>query len=330
MTTNTSRRGWARAKLAVSSAFFFRNSRKSHYFVNGTSLCKNYVAWGIVEYDDSNHDSPDNCVACCKQLAKLAKKSPSVLEVYKPTADDIRSAIAALHSAGVTRPLSADEPFLCSCGGQTHAGDLDYLVCEDCATRWQRDGQRVDEAAHAEADTALVDLARETSFVQPVHLRYDHSDEMEESPIDTREIPALRGSAPEGVQVMYTSWGDLIDNFDSSKVTMVFYEEDWLRVVDMYESSPVNETLWVLAFGADESSWKFSVHAHESIMWYIEPVDPPPAPAAPTPQPDEPLPPEVEEILARRGYLNSPAARHLATQLWHKRVELEALWEAQL
>lgn len=44
-------------------------SRKAHYFVDGTALCRK---WGFYRgpVDQGNDDSPDNCSACMKALAK--------------------------------------------------------------------------------------------------------------------------------------------------------------------------------------------------------------------------------------------------------------------
>lgn len=44
-------------------------SRKAHYFVNSLSLCRK---WGFYygSLEQGNDNSPDNCTACKKALAK--------------------------------------------------------------------------------------------------------------------------------------------------------------------------------------------------------------------------------------------------------------------
>ncbi len=48
------------------------NSRKAHYFLDNISLCRGWMYCG--KREDNNHDSPDNCVKCRKQLAKMNSK----------------------------------------------------------------------------------------------------------------------------------------------------------------------------------------------------------------------------------------------------------------
>jgi len=50
----------------------FPRSRKAHYFVDGMSLCNKYGFYrGSLE--QGNDDSPDNCAACRRKLAKRKK-----------------------------------------------------------------------------------------------------------------------------------------------------------------------------------------------------------------------------------------------------------------
>jgi hypothetical protein len=56
----TQKKGWG----------FPANARKAHYFVDGISLCRNWMFFGHA--DDTNHDSIDNC-ATCKRLRLSAK-----------------------------------------------------------------------------------------------------------------------------------------------------------------------------------------------------------------------------------------------------------------
>ena len=44
-------------------------SKKAHYFVNATSLCRK---WGFYfgPLEEGNDKSPDNCAACMKKLEK--------------------------------------------------------------------------------------------------------------------------------------------------------------------------------------------------------------------------------------------------------------------
>jgi len=46
------------------------NSRKRHYFLDGRSLCGRFLLLGHPELKHSNDDSPDNCTACRRKLAK--------------------------------------------------------------------------------------------------------------------------------------------------------------------------------------------------------------------------------------------------------------------
>jgi len=50
------------------------NSRKAHYFVDARSLCRK---WGFYlgSLEKGNDDSPDNCVACMRALAKRQKNN---------------------------------------------------------------------------------------------------------------------------------------------------------------------------------------------------------------------------------------------------------------
>ncbi|MBA7491660.1 hypothetical protein ES702_02208 [subsurface metagenome] len=49
-----------------------RNSRKTHYFIDGRSLCGKWMFFGKLE--DSQDNSPDNCVSCTKAIKKLREK----------------------------------------------------------------------------------------------------------------------------------------------------------------------------------------------------------------------------------------------------------------
>jgi len=49
------------------------NSPKAHYFVEGRSLCGKWLCLGKEDFEDSNHDHPDNCVKCKKTRKKLAE-----------------------------------------------------------------------------------------------------------------------------------------------------------------------------------------------------------------------------------------------------------------
>lgn len=51
---------------------FPRNSRKAHYFIGIMSLCNKWMYFGSVE--DSNDNSPDNCVLCRRKLEKIREK----------------------------------------------------------------------------------------------------------------------------------------------------------------------------------------------------------------------------------------------------------------
>ena len=46
------------------------NARKWHYFVEGRSLCGRYLLLASGEFQRGDDDSPDNCAACKRQLAK--------------------------------------------------------------------------------------------------------------------------------------------------------------------------------------------------------------------------------------------------------------------
>ena len=48
-------------------------SKKAHYFVDATSLCRK---WGFYfgPLEQGNDNSPDNCAACMKALAKRKAK----------------------------------------------------------------------------------------------------------------------------------------------------------------------------------------------------------------------------------------------------------------
>lgn len=45
------------------------NSRKAHYFIDGISLCRSWMFFGLA--DDTNHDSADNCLTCKRLLLKV-------------------------------------------------------------------------------------------------------------------------------------------------------------------------------------------------------------------------------------------------------------------
>ena len=44
------------------------NAKKSHYFINGVSLCRRWMYGGPLERND---ESPDNCKECIKRLKKI-------------------------------------------------------------------------------------------------------------------------------------------------------------------------------------------------------------------------------------------------------------------
>jgi hypothetical protein len=48
-------------------------SRKWHYFISGRSLCGKFGWFDKDPLDTGNDNSPDNCAACKKKLAKLKK-----------------------------------------------------------------------------------------------------------------------------------------------------------------------------------------------------------------------------------------------------------------
>ena len=48
-------------------------SKKWHYFVNGTSLCRK-IGFFHGELEQGNDDSPDNCTACKKALKRLKER----------------------------------------------------------------------------------------------------------------------------------------------------------------------------------------------------------------------------------------------------------------
>jgi len=52
------------------------DSRKAHYFVDGMALCRK---WGFYRgpLEKGNDNSPDNCAACMKELAKRKAKNPT-------------------------------------------------------------------------------------------------------------------------------------------------------------------------------------------------------------------------------------------------------------
>jgi len=50
------------------------NAKKAHYFIDGRSLCKQYLYLGSC-YEDNNHESPDNCKKC---MAERNKRYPEV------------------------------------------------------------------------------------------------------------------------------------------------------------------------------------------------------------------------------------------------------------
>jgi hypothetical protein len=49
------------------------NARKWHYFIDGRSLCKRWVCFDT-ELQDTTPESPDNCVACYKALARMRSR----------------------------------------------------------------------------------------------------------------------------------------------------------------------------------------------------------------------------------------------------------------
>jgi hypothetical protein len=51
-------KGWA----------FATNGKKSHYFIDGISLCQKYEFYGWVT--DNNHKHKDNCKICKERLEK--------------------------------------------------------------------------------------------------------------------------------------------------------------------------------------------------------------------------------------------------------------------
>lgn len=46
------------------------NSTKWHYFRGGRSLCGGWLGLGLMDYEQGNDGSPDNCKACRKKLEK--------------------------------------------------------------------------------------------------------------------------------------------------------------------------------------------------------------------------------------------------------------------
>lgn len=50
------------------------NSRKWHYFVDRRSLCGSWAIMGKTELKQGDDDSPDNCAACKRKLAKRKEK----------------------------------------------------------------------------------------------------------------------------------------------------------------------------------------------------------------------------------------------------------------
>jgi hypothetical protein len=52
------------------------NSTKWHYFVDGSSLCKNWMLFSVPENMElGNNNSPDNCKVCQKKLLKRQKEN---------------------------------------------------------------------------------------------------------------------------------------------------------------------------------------------------------------------------------------------------------------
>ncbi|KKN21706.1 hypothetical protein LCGC14_0922460 [marine sediment metagenome] len=49
---------------------WLRNSPKWHCFIDGRSICKKFMLWINPELEQGKDDSPDNCKACMKALAK--------------------------------------------------------------------------------------------------------------------------------------------------------------------------------------------------------------------------------------------------------------------
>jgi len=52
---------------------WFINTRKAHYVKESKSLCRRYMYLGS-SFEQGKDDSPDNCSACKKKLAKLKAK----------------------------------------------------------------------------------------------------------------------------------------------------------------------------------------------------------------------------------------------------------------
>jgi hypothetical protein len=57
------------------------NTPKWHYFRGGISLCGSWMGLGLKEYEQGGDDSPDNCKACQKKLAKEKLKAENNLGV---------------------------------------------------------------------------------------------------------------------------------------------------------------------------------------------------------------------------------------------------------
>lgn len=59
---------------------WIKNSPKWHYFIDGRSLCGRW-AYFDRELEQENDESPDNCTACKKALAK--RKAKQALDKLK-------------------------------------------------------------------------------------------------------------------------------------------------------------------------------------------------------------------------------------------------------
>jgi len=59
--------------MSQNEGWGFYLSRKWHYFVNGTSLCRK-IGFFRGELEQGNDDSPDNCTSCKKALKRLRER----------------------------------------------------------------------------------------------------------------------------------------------------------------------------------------------------------------------------------------------------------------
>jgi hypothetical protein len=69
--TAEDKQGWA----------WLTNSSKPHYFIDRLSICGKWMAPGVNEFNDdpSFDNSPDNCAACVKKVAKMRSKEVKAL-----------------------------------------------------------------------------------------------------------------------------------------------------------------------------------------------------------------------------------------------------------